>query len=524
MTTEGVLGPLAEAILGREEPFMNARDTRISALLIAMIFIFQITCVAPVSAQKTTQITDGTQTGTQTVTTTTDADGNITTTTTTNLSGPLNDGNPANNAQPGATSQTNVDTTVVKTDPNGHELDRTETHVHENLDKNGKPIGRTTRKYHRKTNWKTGERNSTTTTVTENMTTGLTTTDDYSYDETYFGAGPEGHWVHTGGHQTVTEKKKGEPPKKTIDRDYDWGQDKWINKLASLIPTVPQTGDGGGTEQVFAPNISGPTSQIVATVIDPQQEQSGPSGQVLVQVDDTKGNHHFFRSIVDPNGHLNFRLPAYAAAFELFTHFTRDRKADSEAARCLVEPHGVVPGTDAVPNVPSSGEAITRASSAYEPGGRNVVALQTRGTNPMNSHVLMDGSTAHVDTVAASNLETQARLADDTPLGRHTFSVRSGKATTNRVPADVVQLRAEPIGIAETGQIQTVTVHCDGLPASDSGTMYFQVGGAAQLVEGGTTTAVPVHNGIAQVRIRGLHSGPALVRFKLHAQIPGFWS
>lgn len=136
----------------------------------------------------------------------------------------------------------------------------------------------------------------------------------------------------------------------------------------------------------------------------------------------------------------------------------------------------------------------------------------------------MDGSNANVETVAASNMETKGQLADGTSLGRHTFAVRSDKTVSNTMPADVVALRADPIGVAETGAVQTVTVHVDGLPASDSGTMYFQVGGAAQLLDGGSTTSVPVTNGIAQVQIRGIHAGAALVRFKLHAQIPGFWT
>lgn len=52
---------------------MNARRIRICAILTALIFVFQ---VMPVSAQTTTQITEGTQTGTQTVTTSTDTNGN----------------------------------------------------------------------------------------------------------------------------------------------------------------------------------------------------------------------------------------------------------------------------------------------------------------------------------------------------------------------------------------------------------------------------------------------------------------
>lgn len=207
-------------------------------------------------------------------------------------------------------------------------------------------MSRTTRTWKEHTDWKTGKRTLTAKTTVENNNTHETTVDDYTSESTLFGAGPTAHWDKTGGHQTVTVTPKGGQPKKTLERDWDWIHDVWVNKeLSSLIPTVPQAGNGAGTEQVFAPGISGPGSQIVATVVDPTQsaDQNGPSDQVVVQFDDKKGGHHFFRSFTDPDGHLNFRLPAYAAAFELFKHFTADRKADPSAAKCLIDSHATVP-------------------------------------------------------------------------------------------------------------------------------------------------------------------------------------
>jgi len=502
---------------------MRTRSIRIAAVLVALAFVFQL---SPVFAQKTTQIQEGTETGTQTVTTSTDAAGNTVTTTTKDLNGPLNDGNPANNGISGATSQTDHGVTTVTTDGAGHEIDRVETNTHENLDKNGNVVSRTTREWKEHTDWTSGKRTYTSHTVVVNNNTGETTTDDWSSENTYFGAGGTGHWEHTGGHQTVTVQKKGGEPKKTLERDWDWMDGTWKNKqLSMLIPEVPQTGNGAATEQVFAPNVAGPGSEIVATVIDSNQnlDQSGPEDQVTVQIDDNKGQHRFFRLFTDPNGHVNFKLPAYAAAFELFTHFTADRKAGPAAARCLVDANATVPGTQAVANVPSAGNAITRASSAYERGTNNLIDLQTRGVDPLRAQVMLNASNANVETVAASNMETKGLISPDAPLGRTSVTVKSG-GTSNAIPADIVQLRADPIGVSETGAVQTVTVHCDGLPPTDPGTMYFQVGGAAVLADGSTTTTVPVQNGIAQVQIRGVHAGAALVRFKLHAQIAGFWT
>lgn len=104
------------------------------------------------------------------------------------------------------------------------------------------------------------------------------------------------------------------------------------------------------------------------------------------------------------------------------------------------------------------------------------------------------------------------------------FSLRSGSKTSAAIPADVVVLRADPVAGGEPGTVHTLTVHCDGLPPADAGTMYFQVSGAARLEDGSQTTSVPVINGIAQVRIRGISAGAALVKFKLQARINGFWT
>ena len=492
---------------------------RIASAAIALAFLVN---AVPASAQKstTTQIQDGEESGTQTVTTTTDGNGNTVTTPTVDVSGPLTNG------MPGATYQTDHTTTTTTTDPNGHELDSSQSHVHENLDaKGGKVLSRSTLEWKQHTDWIKGTRTYTSTNVVINNSTGVTTKIDYTTEETYFGAGPTGRWERTGGHQTVTTQKKGEEAKKT-ERTYDWLHEHWedVGMTSPLTPSTAQAGSGADGEQVYLTSVAGPSSEMIATVEDPAQV--GTVDQVTFQVQDHQGHAHFFQAFTDPDGHIDFRLPALAATVALFTNFTRDGKPDDAAAHCTVDAHAAVSSADPVTDAPQSGTAITRASSAYERGGngRNLVDMQTRGTDPFNTHVLMDGSEANVQTVAASNLETVGRFSDSVALGRHTFSIKSGTTTSNAFPADVVTLRADPIRESETGSVQTLTVHCDGLPASDSGTMYFEVGGAAELAAGGTTASVPVRNGVAQVRIRGIHAGAARVRFHLHAQIAGFWT
>jgi hypothetical protein len=61
----------------------------------------------------------------------------------------------------------------------------------------------------------------------------------------------------------------------------------------------------------------------------------------------------------------------------------------------------------------------------------------------------------------------------------------------------------------------------DGWTEKDT---YNEAGGAARLEDGSQTTSAPVIDGIAQVRIRGISAGAALVKFKLQARINGFWT
>lgn len=500
---------------------MRIRAYRFVAAVVAAAFFTSLSPVfAQTSTTTTTQINGpGGETGTQTVTTTQNADGTTTTTTTTNVSGPITNG------QPGATYYTDNDTTTVVTQGT-REISRHEEHNHYNWDKKGgKVIGSTTRTWDEKTNWTTGVRTVTSDTLVVNGSTDTTTHITYSSEWTWFGAAG-GHFEQTGGHQTVRKQHDDDPPERS-ERSFDGTTGKWtdFHTISQLFPATPQVGGGNDTENVYLASAAGPSSEIVATVEDPTQD--GPVDEVTVQVQDAHGHSHLFDAFTDPDGHIDFRLPSYATALALFTHFTRDEHPDDAAAHCVVNAHGIVDGTDAVTNAPQTGPAIERASSAYERGGagRDLFAMQTRDVDPLHARVLVDGSAEHAQVVAASDMETVGRFDDSLPLGRHTFSVKSGSTTSNAFPADVVALRADPLGVTETGSVQTVIVHVDGLPASDSGTMYFQVGGAAVLADGGgSTTAVAVQRGIAQVRIRGVHAGPALVRFHLHAEIAGFWT
>ncbi len=326
------------------------------------------------------------------------------------------------------------------------------------------------------------------------------------------------------GQGTKTTRKPGEKPVKT-NETFSPEKQTW-EKTSLAAPSLEQAsvqpGSGTHDEIAYLPDVAGPSSQVVATFTDP--DQSGPSGQVMVAFDDRSGHRTFFKTVADAQHHVLFKVMEGAVAVWLFKSFKGDGTPDDGAVRCAIG--GNVPETQAVPRVASNGLAITRASSAYERGGmgNGIVSVQTRGNDPASSQLLMDGSTNGVQTLAASDSNVKARIGDDAALGRHEFSLRSGTETSDAMPADVVTLRADPVAGGEPGTVNTLTVHCDGLPPADTGTMYFLVSGAARLEDGSQTTSAPVINGIAQVRIRGISAGAALVKFKLQARINGFWT
>lgn len=485
---------------------MRPQLARTFAALLSLTLAF-----GPLSTRaQTTQVPGGTQT----VTTSTDANGNTVTTTTTETTGSV--------GGPGVQYTTSHTVTTVTSDKQGREISRHTEYTHEELaEKGGKRLSHSFSVSTTNTDWGRGTQTySGNSTIEYNFISPNTVRTSFSGERWLDGT----KWVQRRGEETTTERTEGIENISVVRYNSSTGRWEKVGAEQAPVPTEPESGDDEDDEDVALPSVAGPTSEIYATVRDPSQ--AGPVEEVTLQVTDTRGRSRFYRLVTDPDGHISFRVPALAAAIALFTHFTRDREPDDAAEHCIIDPHGNIHDADVIAHAPSSGAAVTRASSSYEMGGsgRSIVALQTRGVDPMNARVLMDGSAAHIDTVAASDMETVGRFNDATPLGRHAFSVESGAMRTNEFPADVVTLRPEPLGVAEAGTVQTVTVHCDGLPDGDRGTMFFQVGGAATLVEGGAETSVPVSGGIAQVRIRGLRSGPALVRYHLHVQISGFWT
>jgi len=318
------------------------------------------------------------------------------------------------------------------------------------------------------------------------------------------------------GEDEMTIKKPGSPPQ-VYKRTFDPSKKEFPLTPTSADPQTLTTAN----ETVYLPDIAGPSSQIVATFDEPSA--AGPQ-DVTVAMIFQSGETKYYRTQSDSDKHVVFSVAPGVTAVMLFKGFDHG-KPDAAAARCQIVQNGTIPQTDAIPNPPQSGPTISRASSAYERGGPSdgTFSIQTRGNDPVKTRLLLDGKPRHIHVLAASDQEVKGRIGNSAKLGRHTVGLISGAQKSNTYLADLVTLRPDQLAPSEVGTVQPVTVHVTGLPATDSGMMSFAIGGAAQLIDGGTTATVPVTDGIARVSVRGIRAGAALVRFHLHVKIPGFW-
>ncbi|HEV2262782.1 MAG TPA: hypothetical protein VGR69_10895 [Candidatus Rubrimentiphilum sp.] len=350
------------------------------------------------------------------------------------------------------------------------------------------------------------------------ITDGGSSTEGGDADDTHTEITKDPDGTITKGYRKRTYRPKGGKPQIT-EEDYVPGQG-WrerTKKEGALRQVIPKPGNISATETAYAPDVAGPGSTIVATFSDAQT--AGPSGHALVAFEDSKGHRTFFQALTDAQHRVAFKVAEGVVAVWLFKDFDARANPDAHAVKTIISRDAIVNGTQPVANIARAGPAIERAATAYERGGASggIFSMQTRGVDPLNAQVLVDGHALGADTLAASDRSIKARFADNEPLGRHSISVASGTKRSNSVKADLVTLRADPLPPSETGSVQTLRVHVDGLPRTDRGTMYFHIAGSARLESGGENTSVPMTNGIAEVRIRGEHAGPALVNFTLHA-------
>ena len=284
------------------------------------------------------------------------------------------------------------------------------------------------------------------------------------------------------------------------------------------LARVPTLGDGtfksiqpgpadvtNGSQVGYLPPSAGEGSTIIGSVTD--QDQTGPEGVVVGTVD-SLGKRSFFKTVTDDTGHFAVLLPVGITAFELLK--IGQNGTPTPIAHTNV---GAAPA-------PAQSPVITNSSPVIEQGGANhgTVVLHTQGTAPLDTQAYIDGKPIAIR--AASDSSVVAQLPTGTTPGPHNFSVASGGVESNSVRSDVASVTAEPIPVMHSGTVATVTLHIAGIPAQDNPSVHFTVSGAAKLAAGADSADVPVTNGIARVKIQGVHSGQVIVTYQLHAS-PG---
>ena len=303
-----------------------------------------------------------------------------------------------------------------------------------------------------------------------------------------------------------------------------------IDKDPAFKPFAPSN-EGSDSQSVtsevaYAPKTAG-IGEITFYVRDSQTPptdgpQSGPTN-VVVLVVTADGKNHPYATTTDKQHRVTTSIPALIdgsapTLIEIGTTLEKDGHLDPRAANTAIG-DGPVPNTDAVPNPPASGPAIVSGSTAYErTPGRNLVDLGVRGIDPENTRLEIDGRSEGILTAAASTTSIEGELDPNTSEGRHRLRLVSNGQPSNELPFDAVTLVAHPLPPTATGSVETLTIEVHGI-GNDPASMLISVSGAATLAGGGTTTSVPVHDGIVEVQLRGTHAGAADVRFKLAVKI-----
>jgi hypothetical protein len=303
-----------------------------------------------------------------------------------------------------------------------------------------------------------------------------------------------------------------------------------IDKDPAFKPFVPSnegsTPEPVTSEVAYAPKTAG-IGEITFYVRDSQTPptdalQSGPSN-VVVLVVTADGKNHPYSTTTDKQHHVTTSIPelidgSAPTLIEVGTTLEKDGHLDPRAAKTVIG-DGPVPNTDALPNPPPSGPAIVSGSTAYErTPGRNLVDLGVRGIDPENTRLEIDGRSDGILTAAASTTSIEGELDPNLAEGRHRLRLVSNGQPSNELSFDAVTLVAHPLPPTATGSIETLTIEVHGI-GNDPATMLIAVSGAATLASGGATTSVPVHDGVAEVQVRGAHAGEADVRFKLAVKI-----
>src|SRR5579872_5810623 len=293
-----------------------------------------------------------------------------------------------------------------------------------------------------------------------------------------------------------------------------------LDENKDLTQVTPDANAQGALAQGMLPPIAGAGSEIVLDISGSPQTPEGGAGGVLLITEDQQG-HKKYLSGKGNAGRLVF-LAALAEgtlkAIDLVTKW--DEHGDPVAtSHCDIGDLPHLPGTQSLADVTTRGLSITEAASSAQPG--DTMLLHLRGNDPVATRFLLDGRPVHA--LGISDESAVLQFDRTTSLAHHALVMQSGNESTRPLTVAFVQLTPRPIPVAHPGTVETVTIDVAGLAPDDRAVMYFElVGDAATIVGGGTTAAVTVSGGEAQVRIVGRHSGGIGLRYHLVVKNPQF--
>lgn len=291
--------------------------------------------------------------------------------------------------------------------------------------------------------------------------------------------------------------------------------------IAAITPAAGTTSALASGASAALPPFAGANSEIVLNVESgvnsPQPEQAGAGGLLMLteRDDNTK---RFWRVTPDSAG----RIVLGASLLEHLKALSLVKNVDESGqpqivSTCTVGNPSHFPGLDSMRELPANGPRITEIQSSAQPG--DLVQVHIAGAHAAETRFLVDG--VPVAPLGVSDVGASLRIPPSMALGPAKIQIVSGAQVGNATVVSIARVYADPVPASEPGVDEAVTLHVDGLMPNDHAIIYCAIGGAATMADGTLTASVPVQNGLAHLRIRGIRSGQALLRFHLHVAHAG---
>jgi len=317
------------------------------------------------------------------------------------------------------------------------------------------------------------------------------------------------------GQRTITKVLNGvaQPPSRAIYQNGKWvtvsgSEPAQPRGGGSVCPVTPVAGEDGGYGPgvTMLPPYAG-SGSLIAVQLTPGE---GGAQGVLVVTEDQQHNKNYERHKPNTIGQLLIDVAIGTAAIELVKRID-EHGAPDVLSRTTVGTPVHIPGTNVVANPSSSGPTILECTSSAQPG--DLVTVHIARNDPLTTQFSLDGR--QITPLGVSDNSAIFQIPVGTSLANHALVMESGGQQSKALNLAIVKLTPEPVAPSTPGVVQTVKVHVEGLAPGAQATMFFEVGGAATMLDGSTTASAPVINGVAMVQMRGTRAGQALLRFHL---------